>query len=219
MTFPSDPDPYTELRRRMVRQQIAGRGISDARLLAAFERVPRHLFVAPSFWPQAYADHPLPIGENQTISQPYIVALMTHLLRLTGSECVLEVGTGSGYQAAILGELTCQVHTVEFRPDLAAQAESVLRKLGYANVQVHVGDGSLGWPSAAPFDAILVAAAAPHTPPPLLAQLADDGRMVIPLGGQGLQHLAVWERHGDKFECTPSIPVLFVPLVGVHGVK
>ncbi len=219
MNTPSDPDPYAELRRRMVRQQIAGRGITDARLLAAFERVPRHLFVAPNLWPQAYDDHPLPIGENQTISQPYIVALMTSLLRLTGSECVLEVGAGSGYQAAILGELARQVHTVEFRPGLAARAESVLRKLGYANVQVHVGDGSLGWPPAAPFHAILVAAGAPHTPPPLLTQLADGGRMVIPLGGQGLQHLAVWERQGDKFECTPSIPVVFVPLVGVHGVK
>ncbi len=209
-------DEYSVARRQMV-EQIARRGLREPRLLAAFERVPRHLFVPREHWPWAYADGPLPIGFGQTISQPYVVALMTDLLHLKGDERVLEVGTGSGYQAAILAHLAAVVHTVEFLPELAARAEKVLRELALDNVSCHVGDGSLGWPQAAPYDAILVAAAAPNVPPPLLDQLADGGRLVIPVGGRGFQSLEVWERRGDVFEREASIAVAFVPLRGEHG--
>ncbi|NOY98933.1 MAG: protein-L-isoaspartate(D-aspartate) O-methyltransferase [Chloroflexi bacterium] len=209
-------DEYSVARQRMV-EQIARRGLREPRLLAAFERVPRHLFVPREHWPWAYADDPLPIGFGQTISQPYVVALMTDLLHLKGDERVLEVGTGSGYQAAILAHLAAVVHTVEFLPELAARAEKVIRELALDNVICHVGDGSLGWPQAAPYDAILVAAAAPDVPPPLLDQLADGGRLVIPVGGRGFQSLDVWERRGDTFEHEASIAVAFVPLRGEHG--
>jgi protein-L-isoaspartate(D-aspartate) O-methyltransferase len=213
----SETDPFSAARHRMVRDQIAARGIVDARLLAAFERVPRHLFVDAGLWGEAYEDHPLPIGEGQTISQPYIVALMTSLLELTGDERVLEVGTGCGYQAAILAELAREVHTIEYLPGLASQAAQTLSRLGYGAVHVHVGDGSLGWPSAAPFDAVLVAAAAPKVPPPLLAQLADEGRLVLPVGNRGLQQLEVWEKNGETFHREVIIPVVFVPLRGAYG--
>ena len=203
----------------MVAEQIAGRGLRDPRLLAAFESVPRHLFMPEDYRQYAYADGPLPIGHGQTISQPYIVALMTHLLELTGGERVLEVGTGSGYQAAILSHLAREIHTVEIVPELAMTAEKVLGETGCVNVRVHLADGSLGWTEAAPYDAILVAAAAPSAPQPLLAQLADGGRMVLPVGGQGYQELEVWKREGEKFKRRTVVAVAFVPLRGEHGWK
>jgi len=212
-------DEYVDIRKRMVAEQIAGRGLCDPRLLAAMEAVPRHRFIPLDELPWAYADGPLPIGYGQTISQPYIVAFMTDVLKLTGVERVLEVGAGSGYQAAILGQMAAEVHTIEYIPELAAQSEAVLRKLGYANIHVHSGDGSLGWPEAAPYDGILVAAAAPRLPQPLLDQLADGGRIILPVGSRGFQQLEIWERRGKKIEHEPSIAVAFVPLRGEHGWK
>lgn len=212
-------DEYFQARKRMVSEQIAARGVLDPRLLAVMEAVPRHCFVRPDDLAWAYADGPLPIGHGQTISQPYIVALMTGLLQLQGGERLLEVGTGCGYQAAVLGRLAAEVHTVEVLPELAARAEETLASLGYANVHVHRGDGSLGWPLAAPFDGILVAAAAPSAPQPLLEQLAEGGRLVLPVGGRGLQRLEVWQRRGEGFEQSKNIPVAFVPLRGEFGWK
>ncbi len=202
---------------RMIRETLLPRGISDERILEAFRRVHRHHFVGEENLRWAYADSPLPIGYGQTISQPYIVALMTSMLRLRGGERVLEVGTGSGYQAAILSRLAAEVHTVERIPDLAARAAERLRALNMENVQVHVGDGSLGWEESAPYDAILVAAAAPETPRSLLNQLAEGGRLVIPVGGRGTQILERWTRQGDSFRREKGIAVAFVPLLGVEG--
>lgn len=210
-------DEYLTERKRMVAEQIAQRGVRNPRLLAAMEAVPRHRFVPPDHLAWAYADGPLPIGFGQTISQPYIVAFMTDALHLTGPERVLEVGTGSGYQAAVLGKMAAEVHTVEFIPELAARAEAALKELGFANVQVHVGDGSLGWAACAPYDAILVAAAAPRVPQPLLEQLAEAGRLILPVGSQGFQQLEIWEMRAGKYEQGPGIPVAFVPLRGEHG--
>jgi protein-L-isoaspartate(D-aspartate) O-methyltransferase len=215
----SNPQDYAFERKRMVAEQIAARGLRDPRLLAVMESVPRHCFLPPDELEWAYADGPLPIGHGQTISQPYIVALMTDLLNLTGTERVLEVGTGSGYQAAILGKMAAEVHTVEIIPELARGAQNVLIKQGFVNVQVHPGDGSLGWPEAAPYAGILVAAAAPEVPPTLLDQLAEGGRMVLPVGGRGFQELQVWERRGKKYKHERNIPVVFVPLHGKHGWK
>ena len=203
----------------MVEDQIARRGILDPRLLAVMESVPRHCFVPADNLTWAYSDGPLPIGHGQTISQPYIVALMTELLELKGDERVLEVGTGSGYQAAVLAKMAAEVHTVEFIPELAGRAEEVLAELGFANVHVHAGDGSLGWPAAAPYAGILVAAAAPSAPEPLLAQLAEGGRLVIPVGSHGFQQLEVWQRNGNQYEHKTNIAVAFVPLRGEHGWK
>ncbi len=204
-------------RKRMVVEQIAARGIRDSRLLAVMEEIPRHRFLPPEERAWAYSDGPLPIGHGQTISQPYIVALMTELLALQGHERVLEVGTGSGYQAAILGKLATEVHTVEIIPELARKARRLLKQLGLTNVHVHVGDGSLGWPPAAPYDGILVAAAAPEVPQPLFDQLADGGRLVIPVGGRGFQELQLWKRKGDAFRQERNISVSFVPLRGEYG--
>lgn len=167
----------------------------------------------------AYSDGPLPIGSGQTISQPYIVALMTQLLRLKGDENVLEVGTGSGYQAAVLGKLAKQVYTIERYTELADQAAAVLQKLGLNNVRVHIGDGSLGLPEHAPFQAILVTAAAPKVPQSLLEQLDEGGRLVVPVGGRMNQFLELWERRGAKFVQDVLVPVAFVPLRGRHGWK
>ncbi len=208
-------DQFEIDRHNMVEKQIVGRGLRDPRLLAAFESVPRHLFVLEEDRSYAYMDAPLPIGLDQTISQPYIVALMTSLLQLTGDERVLEVGTGSGYQAAILAHMTHEVHTIEFLPELAARAKRLLSD--YPNVFCHLGDGSLGWQEAAPYDAIIVTAAAPKTPQPLLNQLKDDGRLVIPVGKRGYQTLEVWTRHGSEFDCDEMIEVAFVPLRGKYG--
>jgi len=199
----------------MVEEQIRLRGLREPRLLAAFERVPRHLFVRECDRVFAYDDAPLPIESGQTISQPYIVALMTDLLGLQGGERVLEVGTGSGYQAAILANLVKEVHTIEFLPKLAAQAGRLLSE--YPNVFCHVGDGSLGWPQDAPYDGILVTAAAPSAPLPLLDQLKDGGRLVIPVGEPGDQILEVWLRRGEEFDCRRDVRVAFVPLHGKHG--
>jgi protein-L-isoaspartate(D-aspartate) O-methyltransferase len=204
-------------RQRMLEEQLRPRGIYDARVLAAFANTPRHLFVPPESRPWAYADGPQPIGFDQTISQPYIVALMTQLLELTGSERVLEVGAGSGYQAALLAQLVAEIHTVEFIPELAERAARLLADLGLDNVHVHRGDGSEGWPVSAPYDAILVAAAAPQVPPPLLEQLSPQGRLVLPVGRRGFQQLELWRRAGADYEHENILPVAFVPLRGKHG--
>ena len=206
-------------RNRMVEEQLRRRDIHDPQVLEAMGCVPREKFIDPEYARMAYSDGPLPIGEGQTISQPYIVALMTQMLKLKGDENVLEVGTGSGYQAAILGQIAREVHTIERHASLASQAERVLAELSLANVQVHVGDGSLGWPANAPYQAIIVTAAAPHTPQPLLEQLDEGGRLVIPVGSPGNQILELWERQGAKYSHEQSLPVAFVPLRGEHGWK
>ena len=210
-------DKYEHERKRMVKEQIERRGLRDPRLLAALESVPRHLFVPKGYRYSAYDDNPLPIGFGQTISQPYIVALMTDLLQLQGNERVLEVGAGSGYQAAILGMMAEEVHTVEYVPELASGADNLLKELRMDNVYCHFGDGSLGWPEAAPYAGILVAAAAPQTPKALLEQLEDGGRLVLPVGGRGMQNLEVWERIGGDFESKTISAVAFVPLRGEQG--
>lgn len=216
-----DEESLSQARHRMVTEHLRGRGISDLRVLAAFENVPRHRFVPPELRASAYEDAPLPIGYEQTISQPYIAALMSELMRLTGTERVLEVGTGSGYQAAILAQLAAEVHTVELLPALAERARQTLEELGIQNVHVHCADGSLGWPDAAPYRGILVAAAAPAVPPPLLEQLDDGGRLVIPVGmsARGSQQLEVWLRQGSHLERSNILPVAFVLLRGKHGWK
>ncbi len=217
-TFAEEPDRWAEARERMVRDQIAARGVRDPRVLEAMRIIPRHVFVPPDKQMWAYEDRPLSIGHGQTISQPYIVARMTELLGLQGDEKVLEVGTGSGYQAAILGYLAPEVHTVERVPELAQQAAARLAALGLPHVQVHVADGTLGWPPAAPYDAILVAAAAPQVPKPLLEQLAVGGRLVLPVGDRYQQFLERWTRLGpDDFRHERFEPVAFVPLVGKAG--
>lgn len=205
-------------RKRMVERQLAVRGIDDARILAAFEEIPRHLFMPETIRHAAYKDRALEIGFGQTISQPFIVAYMIDLLGLTGTERILEVGTGSGYQAAILSRLAAEVHTIELIPDLAERAAHVLREIGVTNVFIHVGDGSQGWPEAAPYDAIIVAAAGPHVPHSLLEQLADHGRMIVPVGERGFQRLELWQREGESFVEETLIPVAFVPLRGEEGV-
>ena len=212
-------DEYLIARKRMVGEQIAARGVLDPHLLAVMGSVPRHRFVPADDLAWAYADGPLPIGHGQTISQPYIVALMTELLQVGSTDRVLEVGTGSGYQAAVLGQLVAEVHTLEVIPELAVQAVRVLTDLGYANIHVHVADGSVGWPEAVPYDGILVAAAAPSAPQPLLDQLADGGRLVLPVGSRGLQHLEIWTRTGQEFNRRDDIAVVFVPLRGEYGWK
>lgn len=212
-----EKDSYQEEREKMVRQQIIRRGIVDARLLAVMEKLPRHRFVPAANREEAYEDRALPIAVGQTISQPYIVALMTSLLELQGEETVLEVGTGSGYQAAVLAGLAHTVHTVERHPSLAAQAEAVLDELGISNVHIHIGDGSLGWPEAAPYQAIIVTAAAPQVAAPLLGQLADGGRLVVPAGGRSRQVLERWRKNGDDFQREEILPVAFVPLIGEQG--
>jgi|SRR3990172_226118 len=210
-------DAFWQLRERMVDEQLGGRDISDRRVLEAMRSVPRHRFVPQEAAELAYIDAPLPIGFRQTISQPYIVALMTQMLRLHGDEIILEVGTGSGYQAAVLGRLARRVHTVERIPELAETARRVLAEVGAENVEVHIADGSTGLPEAAPFDAILVAAAAPRAPRPLLEQLAEAGRLVVPVGTIEGQILERWIRRGNDFTCDRSAPVCFVPLLGSFG--
>ena len=204
-------------RERMVREQIARRGVRDTRVLNALLKVPRHHFVPFDLQDRAYSDGPLPIGDGQTISQPYIVGLMSELLTLKGSETVLEVGTGSGYQAAVLGFLAQQVHSIERHSSLAERARIILEKLSITNVHVHTGDGSKGLPEFAPYQAILVTAAAPRVPKPLLAQLVDGGRLVIPVGGWSGQTLEIWSRQGERYEREDVLPVAFVPLRGEHG--
>lgn len=209
---------FLEERKRMVARQLRGSGISNPRVLEAFESIPRHLFVPEESREWAYEDHPLPIGFQQTISQPYIVAYMTQILDLAGTERVLEVGTGSGYLAAILSALALEVHTIELIPALAERAETTLTSLGITNVIVHIGDGSQGWSESAPYDAIIVSAAAPRVPKSLLNQLADHGRMILPVGGGGYQELELWRRDGESFSHETLLSVAFVPLRGKEGV-
>ena len=204
-------------RKRMVEAQLVARGIKDQRVIDAMLRVPRHLFVAEAMAAQAYSDSPLPIGEKQTISQPYMVALMSELLRLAGGEKVLEIGTGSGYQAAILSTLGARVYTVERHRPLALQARRVLDGLGMLNVNLKIGDGSDGWPEEAPFDAIMVTAGAPEIPQNLLSQLATGGRLVIPVGSQHEQILKRVTRTADGYQYEQSVGCRFVRLVGKSG--
>ncbi|HKW87710.1 MAG TPA: protein-L-isoaspartate(D-aspartate) O-methyltransferase [Candidatus Acidoferrales bacterium] len=208
---------WESLRLAMVASQIRKRGIRSPRLLAAMERVPRHRFVPAEFAARAYNDEPLAIGHHQTISQPYMVAAMTEALELTGSERVLEVGAGSGYQAAVLAELAREVVTIESRPSLAVSARERLAALGYTNVRVEIGDGTLGWAASAPFDAIVVAAAAPRVPPPLIEQLAEGGRLVIPVGRENRQTLMRLRKINGKASEEPLFDCQFVPLRGQFG--
>jgi protein-L-isoaspartate(D-aspartate) O-methyltransferase len=199
----------------MVSQQLVARGITDQRVLRAMSRVPRHAFVPASHLDLGYADRPLPIGHDQTISQPYIVAFMTEALRAAPTDCVLEIGTGSGYQAAVLAELVAQVYTVEIVKPLGERAREDLARLGYRTVHVRVGDGFEGWPEHAPFDAIIVTCSPEHVPQPLVEQLKDGGRMIIPVGSQIRgQELHVLERHGTRIEPHAVLPVRFVPMTG-----
>lgn len=207
------------MRERMVREQLESRGITDQRLLQVMRELPRHLFVPQDMACEAYQDNPLPIGTGQTISQPFMVALMTELLDLRGGEKVLEVGTGSGYQAAILGKLAREVISIEKHANLAGGARRTLQSLGIDNVEVRVGDGSLGLPGEAPFDAIIVTAGSPGVPRPLLEQLADGGRLVIPVGSSGMQTLTLVTREGGDYRTEEKGGCVFVPLVGRHGWK
>jgi protein-L-isoaspartate(D-aspartate) O-methyltransferase len=201
----------------MVSFDIESRGVRDAEVLRAMKAVPRHEFVLPDYLGQAYADHPLPIGYGQTISQPYIVAAMSELLQLKRGNRVLEVGTGSGYQAAILAELTDQVYSVEIIEELYQRASETLEQLGYDNVHVKHADGYYGWEEHAPYDAIIVTAAPDHIPQPLVKQLKDGGRLVIPVGPPGsYQTLWLIEKHGDEIMSKEVMGVVFVPLTGAH---
>lgn len=210
-------DLYREARQVMVETQLKRRGITDPRVLAAMSKVPRHRFVPRHMREQAYGDYPLPIGEDQTISQPYIVALMTQALELKDTDKVLELGAGSGYQAALLGELAAQVFTIERIPSLAQAAQMVLREVGYTNVQVRVADGTLGWAEEAPFEAILVTAGSPQIPPPLVEQLALGGRLVIPVGNSYTQTLTRVRRTPEGLKHEYMGGCRFVKLIGKHG--
>lgn len=209
-----DTPGTAEARRRMVALLKEKYDIHDEKILEVMGRVPRHLFVPEHQRKNAYEDRPLPIGYGQTISQPAMVAYMTQLARIDGTSKVLEIGSGSGYQAAVLAETAEAVFTVEIIPELARRAEENLRRTGYGNVKVRQGDGYYGWPEEAPFDAIVVTAAAPHIPPPLMDQLEDGGRMIIPVGSPyRTQHLVLVEREGSEFRTQTLMPVRFVPLV------
>lgn len=204
-------------RRDMVERQLRKRGIRDERVLAAMLTVPRHEFVPVELAAEAYSDRPLPIGYGQTISQPFMVAAMAEALRFAGSERVLEIGTGCGYQAAVLSLLGREVQTIEMQEDLAADAGGRLRRLGYDNVHVHAGDGTLGWADAAPYEAIVVTAAAPDVPPPLAAQLAEGGHLIVPVGTPDEQRLLYVEKHGSTLTRRALYHCRFVPLVGRYG--
>lgn len=201
----------------MVEEQLIARGISNGKVLAAFRKVPRHEFVPDEFWESAYNDYPLPIGEAQTISQPYMVALMTESLGLEGGEKVLEVGTGSGYQLAILAEIAKEAYSVERFQDLAEHAKIILEKLAYRNIEIKVGDGTLGWEERAPYDGIIVTAGAPGIPESLIKQLKDKGRLVIPIGGGFGQVLTIVEKKGTSITTREVCGCVFVPLVGKEG--
>jgi protein-L-isoaspartate(D-aspartate) O-methyltransferase len=208
---------YAQARERMVEKQLVSRGIHDPRVLRAMAKVPRHLFLENELWDRAYEDHPLPIGANQTISQPYMVALMVEAIELKGAERVLEVGTGSGYAAAVLGELCAEVFTVEAVEELALKARTLLSSLGYRNVSVRVGDGTLGWEEYAPYDAVVISAAAPCIPRPLLEQLKIPGHLVFPMGEKELQTLVRIRKDTAGIREEYLGECLFVQLKGRYG--
>ncbi|MDD5166181.1 MAG: protein-L-isoaspartate(D-aspartate) O-methyltransferase [Candidatus Omnitrophica bacterium] len=203
----------------MVKEQIAARGINNQRVLDAFLKVERHKFIPKELEVNAYADFPLPIGEGQTISQPYIVALMTDTLGLTGEERILEIGTGSGYQTAILAELAKEVYTVERLIDLSGRAEDTLKEAGYTNIRLKSGDGTQGWPEFAPFDRIVVTAASPNIPKPLAEQLKENGRLILPLGESISQILTLAEKHNGKINTKQICGCVFVPLIGKYSME
>lgn len=208
---------FENLRNLMVDTQLIPRGIKDKRVLMAMRKVPRHLFLDESQWIRAYDDMALPIGEEQTISQPYMVAIMTELLELKGDEKVLEIGTGSGYQAAILSELSRYVYTIERVQSLSDRASKVLRSLGYDNVYLRVGDGTLGWPEEAPFDRIIITAACPEIPPPLIDQINEKGIIIAPVGDRFSQVLLKARKEKDRLIEDYHTPCIFVPLIGKYG--
>ncbi|MBU2649433.1 MAG: protein-L-isoaspartate(D-aspartate) O-methyltransferase [Bacteroidetes bacterium] len=210
-------DPYSDQRLKMVQSQIKARGVNDPEVLLAMENVPRHLFVPASYRSQAYGDFPLPIGSGQTISQPYIVALMTEVLDIDSTDKILEIGTGSGYQAAVLAELCKEVYTIEVFELLGKQAEKTINALGYKNVHVRIGDGYAGWPEEAPFDAIIVTCAPTHVPQALKDQLKEGGRMVIPVGEYYAQELVLLSKIKGRLEKKDLIPVRFVPMINEKG--
>ncbi len=208
-------EPYTARKQAMLEQDIKARGVNDKRVLAAMAKVPRHLFVDEYLRPRAYEDYPLPIGEGQTISQPYVVALMTEALKLKPTDRVLEIGTGSGYQAAVLAEVVKEVYTIEIRKGLAESAAKRLQSLGYKNVAVRYADGYYGWREHAPFDAIIITAAANHIPPPLIKQLKEGGRLIVPLASTVyFQTLTLATKRKGELDVEQLIPVTFVPMVG-----
>jgi protein-L-isoaspartate(D-aspartate) O-methyltransferase len=209
---PADPSNFAAERQRMVQQQLMARGVNDGRVLAAMAKVPREEFVPPESRAASYEDGPLPIGHGQTISQPYIVAFMTEQLRPKPSDRVLEIGTGSGYQAAILAGLVAEVYTIEIVGPLAKDAQATLQRLGYKNVHVKIGDGYKGWSEAAPFDAIIVTCAPAKVPQPLVDQLKDGGRMVIPVGERFAQELYLLEKKNGQLKESVTLPVRFVPM-------
>lgn len=211
-------DAFTLAREQMVREDLMGRDITDPHVLEVMGSIPRHLFVDENLQHVAYHDTPLPIGEGQTISQPYVVALMTQSLELKGNETVLEIGTGSGYQAAVLAELVDHVYTIEIKPALATKAEERLDTMGYTNINITNADGYFGWEEHAPYDAIMVTAAVNHIPPALLDQLKDGGRLILPLGSTAYyQTLTLVEKQGDELAVTHITSVMFVPLTGEAG--
>lgn len=201
----------------MVQEQLIPRGIKDPRALHAFSKIERHKFIPENLRNAAYADFPLPIGEGQTISQPYIVALMTESLNLTGNDKVLEIGTGSGYQTAILAELAGEVYSIERFELLAERAQTILRELGYKNIKIKVGDGTLGWQEASPFDRIIITASSPKIPLPLIDQLADNGKLILPLGESFSQVLTLVEKKEGKLKSIDVCGCVFVPLIGKYG--
>jgi protein-L-isoaspartate(D-aspartate) O-methyltransferase len=208
---------YARERDRMVAEQLVKRGIADPSVLEAMRSTPRHLFVDPALRDKAYGDHPLPIGEGQTITQPFMVARMTELLRLTGKEKVLEIGTGSGYQAAVLARLAARVCTVERIPKLATRARETLETIGASNVWVRTANGTFGWPDEAPFDRIVVTAGGPSVPPPLFEQLAEGGRMVMPVGSEDSQRLQVVDKISGEAKMTEDSGCVFVKLIGKYA--
>jgi len=212
-------DPWESARERMVATQIAARGVGDEQVLAAMRRVPRHLFVPAEVRGSAYSDYPLPIGHGQTISQPYIVAMMTSLLQIEPDDRVLEIGSGSGYQAAVLGSLVREVISIERIPEVAQLAQENLAHAGIPNVRVVIGDGTLGYPERAPYNGVLITAATPSIPPPLVGQLAEGGRLVAPVGSRNLQELVRLTRKGHDITHESFGGVVFVPLLGEHGWK
>lgn len=212
----TSPSTFDINRERMIEEQLVPRGITELRVLEAMRTVPRHLFVEDAIQAHAYGDFPLPIGNGQTISQPYIVALMTQALHLTGSEKVLEIGTGSGYHAAILSRLCQKVYTVERLDALVGRARKVFDRLRYYNIVSRIDDGTVGWPAEAPFDSIIVTAGGPKIPKPLIAQLADPGRLVMPVGGQDVQELQVVDKQDSNITVTTIEQVRFVDLIGAH---